>query len=252
MTTGVYIIKNKNNNKVYIGSSVNIEHRWIQHRSGLRNKEHHSIHLQRAWDKHGEDSFEFSILTVTSTDDLIKSEQEAIDSHKSFKMNSGYNISPIAGSCLGVKHSEDFKKACSERGKKRYLDPIERAKTGQKSKEGWTDEIRENVSKRMTEVWSDPEQKKIRSELTSIGASRPDRVDKRSRRMKEKWKSEEARAKQALACPHRKRIQHIETGKIYESISEACRLLPVSVQTIKNNLLGKFKSAKGMNFKYVD
>ena len=94
--------------------------------------------------------------------------------------------------------------------------------------------------------------KKQRSELTRIGASDPERVTKRSTRMKDKWSNPEERQKQALASLNRKRIQHIETGMIYESILEACRLLPVSKQTIKNNLLGKFKSAKGMNFLYVE
>jgi hypothetical protein len=41
-------------------------------------------------------------------------------------------------------------------------------------------------------------------------------------------------------------------GEMLSIESEASRLMSVSKQTIKNNLLGKFKSAKGMNFRYVD
>ncbi len=33
MSCGIYLIRNKINNKVYIGLSVNIEERWQHHRS---------------------------------------------------------------------------------------------------------------------------------------------------------------------------------------------------------------------------
>jgi len=251
MTIGVYCIRNIINDKRYIGSSANIEQRWRAHRHELRHKNHHSIHLQRAWDKYGESNFEFTIIKISSLDTLISLEQELIDLHKSSEIELGYNISPTAESCLGVKRSDEFKRQCTERNRKRYEDPIERAKTGAASKKAWTPDIREKASNRMREKWANPEIKETLSQLTSAGASRPDRVAKRSARMFKKWEDPQARQAASSASPNKKRIQHIETGMIYESISQACGLLPVSKQTIKNNLLGKFKSAKGMNFRYV-
>ena len=50
---GVYMIKNKVNGKLYIGSSVDIQKRWINHRIYLRNNKHHSFQLQQDWNEYG-------------------------------------------------------------------------------------------------------------------------------------------------------------------------------------------------------
>lgn len=60
-TSGIYQIKNTKNGKVYIGKALNIERRCGTHRSRLNTRCHDNKHLQAAWDKHGEDSFEFSV-----------------------------------------------------------------------------------------------------------------------------------------------------------------------------------------------
>ncbi len=52
----VYTIKNVINNKIYIGSAVNIKKRWHEHRNLLNNNnnnKHHSPILQNAWNKYG-------------------------------------------------------------------------------------------------------------------------------------------------------------------------------------------------------
>ena len=59
---GVYMIKNKVNGKFYIGSSVDIQKRWINHRVDLRNNKHHSFQLQQDCSEYGQDNFEFLIL----------------------------------------------------------------------------------------------------------------------------------------------------------------------------------------------
>ena len=38
MSCGIYKITNLINNKVYIGQSQNIEHRWIAHKSEAKNE----------------------------------------------------------------------------------------------------------------------------------------------------------------------------------------------------------------------
>ena len=40
------------NNKVYIGSSFNIQRRLIQHKSNLKNNKHDNQHLQNAYNKY--------------------------------------------------------------------------------------------------------------------------------------------------------------------------------------------------------
>ena len=86
---GIYKIENIINNKVYIGSSNNIERRWKEHIRLLNNNEHHSIKLQRAWNKYGENAFEFSVLEECDADRLLYLEQYYIDKFgSSFE---GYN-----------------------------------------------------------------------------------------------------------------------------------------------------------------
>jgi group I intron endonuclease len=109
MTSGVYQIKNLVNGKVYIGSSATIKKRWREHKKLLRRRKHHNRYLQHAWNKYGEANFVFEILEECLPEKLILLEQKWMDLLHSCDQQFGYNINPTAGSCLGVKHSEETK-----------------------------------------------------------------------------------------------------------------------------------------------
>lgn len=98
----IYKITHTTNGFSYIGSSMRktVESRWQRHRKDLRKGVHHNRHLQRAWNKYGEKSFEFSIIEECPDADVLLREQFYIDS--STKL---YNINPIAGSCRGRRFS---------------------------------------------------------------------------------------------------------------------------------------------------
>lgn len=103
--TCIYKITNLETNKIYIGSAISFKKRCTRHLRDLKNKKHHSIFLQRAWDKYGEHNFIFQIIEeVKSKELLLEREQYYIDNLKP-----AYNISPTAGSSLGIKRSEEFK-----------------------------------------------------------------------------------------------------------------------------------------------
>lgn len=55
----IYKILNKENNKFYIGSTIEPEKRQKRHFDDLKNKRHHCLFLQRAYDKYGGNNFEF-------------------------------------------------------------------------------------------------------------------------------------------------------------------------------------------------
>ena len=57
---GIYKIKNKINNKIYIGQSKDINNRWKRHLYDARNGS--STLLHAAIRKYGIDNFEFSIV----------------------------------------------------------------------------------------------------------------------------------------------------------------------------------------------
>jgi group I intron endonuclease len=106
MKTGVYKILNVLNNDCYIGSAqISFYRRKNQHFHLLRKGKHHSIHLQRAWNKYGEDSFEFKILKECKPENCIKFEQKYINNLKP-----QYNIQPNARSRFGTTLSPEHKK----------------------------------------------------------------------------------------------------------------------------------------------
>jgi group I intron endonuclease len=94
MKNVIYKIARKNGQPedCYIGSSINGKYRWQKHRSTLKGQYHENIILQRAWNKYGEDSFEFVIIEQTTESTLLEREQFYIDSIKP-----RYNIAFIAG-----------------------------------------------------------------------------------------------------------------------------------------------------------
>ena len=59
---GIYKIENKVNGKVYVGQSIDIERRWYSHKTQLNGNRHGNVHLQNAWNKNGNNSFEFVIV----------------------------------------------------------------------------------------------------------------------------------------------------------------------------------------------
>lgn len=50
--SGIYCIKNKINDKLYIGSSSNIHKRFICHKYALRKDKHHNKPLQHSFNKY--------------------------------------------------------------------------------------------------------------------------------------------------------------------------------------------------------
>lgn len=109
MKSGVYRIINIANNKTYIGSSVDIKKRLSSHFNSLRKKNHANSHLQRSFNKHGEDRFMTEVLIKCPIEELIALEQYLMDYYKP-----EYNIAKIAGSTLGVKPSLESRQKGAE------------------------------------------------------------------------------------------------------------------------------------------
>ncbi len=114
---GVYRISNLKNNKCYIGSAAkySFKTRWAKHRRDLKRNDHHSIKLQRAWNKYSAGSFVFEVLLYCDPKDCLMYEQIALDHFKP-----EYNINPIAGNCLGLKWTKKQRNefSASKKGQK--------------------------------------------------------------------------------------------------------------------------------------
>jgi group I intron endonuclease len=109
LKSGVYQIRNVINNKRYVGSSIDVEERWAKHKWLLKKGRHSNIHLQRAWNKDGESSFEFSAIEFVNKEELITKEQYYTDLWRP-----EYAIrKECVTSSLGCKHSVETKQKIS-------------------------------------------------------------------------------------------------------------------------------------------
>lgn len=114
MKSGIYFIKNKVNEKCYVGQAKDVEHRlFSEHLRCLQLGVHRNKHLQKAFNKYGEKSFLFKVLEYCPLDKetLRIREQYWIDKLDSIK--NGYNHAPSAGSLLGFKWSDEQRKRLS-------------------------------------------------------------------------------------------------------------------------------------------
>lgn len=114
--TGVYRIRNTINGRLYVGSSTTaIAYRFAKHKLLLRQGRHHSVTLQRAWNKYGESAFAFEIVENFEARFCVAQEQVFIDWWKSANPRFGYNICPTAGSQRGIKRTpEQIEKTASK------------------------------------------------------------------------------------------------------------------------------------------
>lgn len=105
----------------YYGSATTFYKRWNEHKRRLNNGTHHSIRLQRAWNKHGSGVFTFEIVQNTTKEELETIEQHWLDNlHKYIPVENIYNVSPSSRANRGYKFTAEQLKRHGDvrRGKK--------------------------------------------------------------------------------------------------------------------------------------
>ena len=128
--TGVYVIICIPTQKRYVGSAArSFKDRWDQHLSDLRAGRHHSNYLQKAWDKYGEDAFEFKIVEYCLPEHAVAQEQVYLDYYQSYNRDRGFNICVTAGSRKGSTAREETKQLISEALRRRPPNPEAAAKS---------------------------------------------------------------------------------------------------------------------------
>jgi len=135
MIIGIYVIKNTITGKVYVGSSVDMAHRFAEHKCDLNHNRHQNVYLQRAWNKYGRDLFIFSLLEVCPTNDLIQVEQKWIDLLKASNKMFGYNIRPKADSRHSLSSETKFKISQSKKGQPSWNRGIKTGSEPQETRE---------------------------------------------------------------------------------------------------------------------
>lgn len=143
MKSGIYKITNIINDKIYIGSAVNLEKRKLNHFSDLKSNKHKNIHLQRAYNLQKEEGFCFEIL------EFVKDKNRLVERENYYfvLLKPEYNICKIANSSLGVIRREETKEKIRQAniGKKLTNEHKEKIRQGNLGKKR-TDEQRKKYS----------------------------------------------------------------------------------------------------------
>lgn len=116
--SGIYKIICLKNNKVYIGSSVNLRKRKNSHLHELRLNKHSNKRLQNAYNKYGEESFCFEKVLECLPEELLLLEEQIIKEYNSLKQ--GFNlVENPTQNMFGYKHTIEAKNKMSDAAKNR-------------------------------------------------------------------------------------------------------------------------------------
>src|SRR5574343_145795 len=103
---GIYKITNTINNKCYIGKSMRVFKRWYEHKAHLRKNKHINIYLQNAWNKYGENVFDFKVIEICEEKDLKEREIYWMGYYNSLYKEWGYNLSDESKKGVDINKGE--------------------------------------------------------------------------------------------------------------------------------------------------
>jgi group I intron endonuclease len=112
---GIYSITNTITDTVYFGQSVNMEKRIKTHIRNLKNNNHDNDHLQKAWNKHGENAFVFKPIEIVEE---IIIDLTPIETKYYYSTENRYNIAPPD---KAISHSLETRRKISEGNKGKII-----------------------------------------------------------------------------------------------------------------------------------
>lgn len=134
--SGIYVIRNKVNGSIYVGQTKQrFVKRFFLHQWKLRNGTHDNKHLQRAFNKYGEDAFEFEVEEIIIGDSNFFNSEEMRIIKKYRLQGACYNQTDGGDGAKGTKLSEENVRKLAELNRK--------LNTGKKASK----ETRERMSK---------------------------------------------------------------------------------------------------------
>jgi group I intron endonuclease len=125
MVSGIYKFTNVVTGYVYVGQAQNLIKRHRAHVNMLRTGTHDNVHLQRSYDKHGEDNLKYEVIEHCGLDMLDEVEQKYLD--WVFSTGKTYNFATSATSpMLGKKRSPEAVKKTADANRGRVRDEQQR------------------------------------------------------------------------------------------------------------------------------
>jgi len=253
--SGIYAIRNVVNGKVYVGSAVSIHSRWSNHRARLSKNNHHSKKLQNAWNKYGQEAFEFIVLAIVERERLITVEQQWINHFQASGLR-GYNVNPVANSQFGRKVSEASIQKCR---KTRMMRPythseetrkkLSLAHKGRVKSESWRRAISESRKGCKVGV------PKTAKQIAAVISSNKRRIWTPQAREKiaalRRGKPVNRLVMERMWAKNCKPVECTTTGAVFPSTVAASLALGIGQSTISNVCAGRGKSAYGLHFRHI-
>jgi group I intron endonuclease len=147
--TGIYIITNDIDARIYIGSATSFKQRYATHRNKIMLNENCNPKLRNFANKYGIEHLTFSAVHACCKEDLLKVEQMYLDVFQPFDDN-GFNIVRKAGSPIGYRHTQEAKDKMKGRPGPRWDDEQKKyfseIKKGIPAKEGMKKKLREHYA----------------------------------------------------------------------------------------------------------
>lgn len=211
------------NGKVYIGiTSRNPKKRWNSG-YGYEGNEY----FRAAIKKYGWDNIKHEILLEGLTQEqAYQKENELIAEYDSTNREKGYNISLGGGQV-----SEETRRKIGEANKGKHLTEETRRKIGEATKQKWeNEEYRRKISE----------------------ANKGKHHTEETRRKMSEANKGERNPNYGKPAHNRKKVECIETNKIYSSLTEAATKTNMSRGYIREVCNGKRKTAGGYHWQYIE
>lgn len=268
----IYKIECTDNGKVYIGQTCDLQRRKREHFNDLKNNKHHSILLQRAYNKYGIEAFNHSLIEECTESNANEREIYWINCYNSTNKHKGFNLDG-GGSEKGISEITRLKR--SENSRKNYYtihykhlnSPKAREKkskmfTGKgnpcygKTPKEWMDEETydkwiKDKSERFKE--NNPlknghtEESKHKISLAMQGKNNPFYGKKHSIQFKQRL----SRERRGASNPNAVKVLCLNNDMLYDTITQASKELNLDGSSISKVCRGKINQTKGYKFKYV-
>jgi len=231
----IYSILNTNNKKRYIGISSDFKNRKRIHVWAMKNNKHRNLKLQRSVNRHGIESFDFEVLEELENDDRMNAlmkENEYINKFNSY--NNGYNQSE------GFEFSFLYKESLETKLKRRRLMSGNTYWLGKKH----TEETKEKIGNvHRGKTVSDETKKKLSNSRKGkfIGEDNSFYGKNHSQKTRETIRRKQVEFRGT-------KVKCVETGKVFDSISECSREMNCDRRNIRKVCDGVCKSTKGYSF----
>lgn len=270
--SGIYQIRNLLNNKIYIGSTKDLERRCRFHFNALNRGKHENKYLQRAYNKQGKDNFIFEVIEFCNPEIRFEIEQYWINKYIGnvicYNLNEKASCPPIrtkeqGNSPIFTKEQREY---LSNVKKKYYQDHPEIRQLQSQQRKG-KNKGKDNVISRPVVCLETKERYSCITEAGEKTNINPKGIQaccskKNLSAGGYHWVYEEQykilndidiqniiNQKQEYFC---KEVICLETNKIYSSCSEVAKDFNCGIGSVSSVCRGKLKSLKGYRFVYKE